>query len=167
MEHENNLNARGCDVCHERPAAVEVTFLVDGERRNGALCERCARIALAQQSGGTDGGQFGGVSGPGPAGGGTSTRQRGGTRQRSKTPALDQFGRDLTAEARAGRIDPVIGRDTEIEQVIEALSRTAQEQRGADRRGGRRQDRDRGGPSPAHLPGRDPGGPAGCARRRA
>ncbi len=123
MEHENNLNAHVCDVCHERPAAVEVTFLVDGERRNGALCERCARIALARQSGGTDGGQFGGFSGPGPAGGGTSTRQRGGTRQRSKTPALDQFGRDLTAEARAGRIDPVIGRDTEIEQVIEALSR--------------------------------------------
>ena len=50
-------------------------------------------------------------------------RQRAGTRQRSKTPALDQFGRDLTAEARAGRIDPVIGRELEIEQVIEALSR--------------------------------------------
>ena len=135
MEFENNLNARVCDVCHERPAAVEVTFLVEGERRNGALCERCARVALAQQ-GGFDGGQFGGgpggaggpgvpgASGPGAARpGDTSTRQRAGTRQRSKTPALDQFGRDLTAEARAGRIDPVIGRDIEIEQVIEALSR--------------------------------------------
>ncbi len=130
MEFENNQNARVCDVCHERPAAVEVTFLVDGERRNGALCERCARVALAQQGGGLDGGQFGG--GPGFSGasgtgagrpGDTSTRQRAGTRQRSKTPALDQFGRDLTAEARAGRIDPVIGREIEIEQVIEALSR--------------------------------------------
>ena len=37
MEFENNQNARVCDVCHELPAAVEVTFLVDGERRNGAF----------------------------------------------------------------------------------------------------------------------------------
>lgn len=42
---------------------------------------------------------------------------------RSATPTLDQFGRDLTVLAREGRIDPVIGRDTEIEQTIEVLSR--------------------------------------------
>jgi ATP-dependent Clp protease ATP-binding subunit ClpC len=42
---------------------------------------------------------------------------------RSVTPTLDQFGRDLTAMAREGRIDPVIGRDMEIEQTIEVLSR--------------------------------------------
>jgi len=42
---------------------------------------------------------------------------------RSATPTLDQFGRDLTALAREGRIDPVIGRDGEIEQTIEVLSR--------------------------------------------
>jgi ATP-dependent Clp protease ATP-binding subunit ClpC len=42
---------------------------------------------------------------------------------RSTTPTLDEFGRDLTAMAREGRIDPVIGRDTEIEQTIEVLSR--------------------------------------------
>ncbi|MBV9049517.1 MAG: ATP-dependent Clp protease ATP-binding subunit, partial [Solirubrobacterales bacterium] len=35
----------------------------------------------------------------------------------------DRFGRDLTGEARAGQIDPVIGREAEIEQVVEALSR--------------------------------------------
>ena len=167
MEHENNLNARGCDVCHERPAAVEVTFLVDGERRNGALCERCARIALAQQSGATDGGQFGGFSGPGPAGGGTSTRQRGGTRQRSKTPALDQFGRDLTAEARAGRIDPVIGRDTEIEQVIEALSRRRKNNAALIGEAGVGKTAIAEGLALRISRGRDPGGPAGCARRRA
>ncbi len=37
--------------------------------------------------------------------------------------ALDEFGRDLTAEAAAGRIDPVIGRDAEIEQAAEILAR--------------------------------------------
>ncbi|MGJ5752253.1 ATP-dependent Clp protease ATP-binding subunit ClpC [Streptomyces puniciscabiei] len=39
------------------------------------------------------------------------------------TPTLDKYGRDLTELARQGRIDPVIGRDTEIEQTIEVLSR--------------------------------------------
>jgi ATP-dependent Clp protease ATP-binding subunit ClpC len=42
---------------------------------------------------------------------------------RSATPTLDEFGRDLTALAREGRVDPVIGRDLEIEQTVEVLSR--------------------------------------------
>jgi ATP-dependent Clp protease ATP-binding subunit ClpB len=37
--------------------------------------------------------------------------------------ALERYGRDLTAEARAGRLDPVIGRDEEIRRVIQVLSR--------------------------------------------
>ena len=44
---------------------------------------------------------------------------------RSSTPTLNEFGRDLTAMAREGRLDPVIGRDGEIEQTIEVLSRRA------------------------------------------
>ncbi len=40
-----------------------------------------------------------------------------------KTPTLDQFGRDLTAMAREGKLDPVIGRGKEIERVIQILSR--------------------------------------------
>ncbi|MGI6123841.1 MAG: ATP-dependent Clp protease ATP-binding subunit [Acetivibrionales bacterium] len=40
-----------------------------------------------------------------------------------ETPTLDQFGRDLTAMVREGKIDPVIGRDKEIERVIQILSR--------------------------------------------
>ncbi|MDG4823963.1 ATP-dependent Clp protease ATP-binding subunit [Asanoa sp. WMMD1127] len=39
------------------------------------------------------------------------------------TPTLDQYGRDLTAMAREGRIDPVIGRGDEIEQCVEVLAR--------------------------------------------
>ncbi|WP_149182878.1 ATP-dependent Clp protease ATP-binding subunit [Streptomyces sp. TRM49041] len=39
------------------------------------------------------------------------------------TPTLDKYGRDLTDLARAGRVDPVIGRELEIEQTIEVLSR--------------------------------------------
>jgi ATP-dependent Clp protease ATP-binding subunit ClpC len=41
----------------------------------------------------------------------------------STTPTLEQYGQDLTALAREGRIDPVIGRGDEIEQTIEVLSR--------------------------------------------
>ncbi|MFD0690660.1 ATP-dependent Clp protease ATP-binding subunit [Actinomadura fibrosa] len=41
----------------------------------------------------------------------------------SSTPTLDEFGRDLTELAREGRVDPVIGREQEIEQTVEVLSR--------------------------------------------
>ena len=50
-------------------------------------------------------------------------RQRTQNGRSSGTPALDRFGRDLSAEAQAGRIDPVIGREDEIAQVVEVLSR--------------------------------------------
>ncbi len=42
---------------------------------------------------------------------------------KSKTPALDSFGRDLTREAMEGHLDPVIGREAEIERVIQVLCR--------------------------------------------
>ena len=44
----------------------------------------------------------------------------------SKTPALDQFTIDLTARARAGQIDPVLGRDYEIRQLVDILMRRRQ-----------------------------------------
>ncbi|MGX1273191.1 ATP-dependent Clp protease ATP-binding subunit [Streptomyces phaeoluteigriseus] len=54
----------------------------------------------------------------------TMPPQAGQERQRpTSTPTLDKYGRDLTDLARKGRIDPVIGRDEEIEQTIEVLSR--------------------------------------------
>jgi ATP-dependent Clp protease ATP-binding subunit ClpC len=53
---------------------------------------------------------------------GTAARQRGAPAE-STTPTLDQYGRDLTEEARAGKLDPVVGRAEEIEQTIEILSR--------------------------------------------
>ena len=49
--------------------------------------------------------------------------QRKGKNGKSKTPTLDEFGRDLTALAKDGKIDPVIGREKEIERVIQILSR--------------------------------------------
>ena len=45
------------------------------------------------------------------------------TRLATKTPTVDQMGMDLTAAARANKLDPVIGRQREIERVIQILSR--------------------------------------------
>ena len=46
-----------------------------------------------------------------------------GREKASSTPTLDQYGRDLTAMAKEGKLDPVIGRETEITRVIQILSR--------------------------------------------
>src|SRR3954452_19339303 len=45
------------------------------------------------------------------------------SRSPKRDSALDEFGRDLTADAAAGRIDPVVGRAEEIEQTVETLAR--------------------------------------------
>jgi ATP-dependent Clp protease ATP-binding subunit ClpC len=45
------------------------------------------------------------------------------TNKKSKTPVLDNFGRDLTEMAEEGKLDPVVGRDKEIERVSQILSR--------------------------------------------
>jgi ATP-dependent Clp protease ATP-binding subunit ClpC len=54
----------------------------------------------------------------------TASGQAGETKKsKSKTPALDSFGRDLTEIARQGKLDPVIGRLREIERIIQILCR--------------------------------------------
>src|SRR5918994_2893452 len=58
-----------------------------------------------------------------PRGGYPRSGGRRRARETSTTPKLDEFGRDLTAEAREGKLDPVIGRADEIDQTIEILSR--------------------------------------------
>src|SRR5882672_4408043 len=56
--------------------------------------------------------------------GGTPSSPGGAEREeRPETPALNQFGRDLTQLARESKLDPVIGREKEIERVIQVLSR--------------------------------------------
>ena len=74
--------------------------------------------------------------------------------------ALKKYARDLTEAARAGKLDPVIGRDEEIRRTIQVLSPPHQEQSRADRRARRRQDRHRRGPRAAHRQRRRAGIPA-------
>jgi len=59
----------------------------------------------------------------GGATGSGSTAAKKPTDPKSKTPVLDNFGRDLTRMAEDGKLDPVVGRETEIERVSQILSR--------------------------------------------
>jgi ATP-dependent Clp protease ATP-binding subunit ClpC len=124
FEPQNLSEQRLCDVCGQRPGVVQVMFAAGGAQRSAVLCEQCARELMArQQEGLVDANPFTDPIEMPTGAGGTGLRQRSEKRQRSGTPALDKFGRDLTADARAGRIDPVIGREAEIEQVVEVLTR--------------------------------------------
>jgi len=64
-----------------------------------------------------------GPEGPERAGGLGSPMSEAQRASKSKTPALDSFGRDLTELARQGKLDPVIGREKEIERTMQILSR--------------------------------------------
>lgn len=55
--------------------------------------------------------------------GGSGAYQRGKGNTKSRTPVLDNFGRDITKLADEGKLDPIIGRETEIERVSQILSR--------------------------------------------
>ena len=106
METPNPRNSAPlCDNCGERPGSVRLVFATEGGNRAGALCDVCAREFFAAAAAAQPGAPQ--AAGETPSG----------------TPALDEFGRDLTADAAAGRIDPVIGRADEIEQTVEILAR--------------------------------------------
>ncbi|MBL6670580.1 MAG: ATP-dependent Clp protease ATP-binding subunit, partial [Flavobacteriaceae bacterium] len=59
----------------------------------------------------------------GRAGGARRSPQRDRGKEKSKTPVLDNFGKDLTKSAAQGKLDPVVGREKEIERVSQILSR--------------------------------------------
>ncbi|MET0769420.1 MAG: ATP-dependent Clp protease ATP-binding subunit, partial [Solirubrobacteraceae bacterium] len=89
-----------------RPGTMRVVASDGTRNRSAAICEVCARELAAGRD-------------PEAAAAAVRRQQDGG----SRTPALDEFGRDLTAEAAEGRIDPVVGRDDEIAQTVEILAR--------------------------------------------
>jgi ATP-dependent Clp protease ATP-binding subunit ClpC len=103
MEKDHNPSNDVCQACRRRPGVVRVLVSSATDRAAAFLCEECADALRREVANG------GAPSMP--------------TAQRPGTPALDEFGRDLTAEAAEGRIDPVIGRDDEIAQTIEILAR--------------------------------------------
>ena len=94
-----------CSVCAQRPGTMHMVVQTGAGRQAAPVCELCARRLMEG------------------FGQGVPQAATAHESSASKTPALDEFGRDLTAEAAAGRIDPVIGRQDEIEQTVEILAR--------------------------------------------
>ena len=132
-----------CERCQTRDARVRLDSLVDGHREQHYYCRQCAEELLAQANGGPSGDSLGGMFGSlfnnsgvfGANGGGfglgagnagrpgsTATAQRE-PNKHSKTPVIDQYGRDLTQEAREGKLDPAAGREREIKRVLTVLGR--------------------------------------------
>jgi len=66
--------------------------------------------------------EFGKEQGKGFSGSGSSSSKKSGE-SKSKTPVLDNFGRDLTKAAEEDKLDPIVGREEEIERVSQVLSR--------------------------------------------
>ncbi len=134
-----------CERCKENDARVRLDSIVNGKRESHYFCRECAEQIMggelnAAQNGASSpdasspfSGLFGSLLGGGTPGaangqpmgfrnGQTATAQRAPDKQ-SKTPTLDQFGRDLTNEAREGKLDPAAGRDREIRRVLTVLGR--------------------------------------------
>ncbi len=96
---------------------------IDVLRQLGLTPERIRRETLraVQQEQSTEGASNANPSKPPAAASGASAALP--KKERPKTPALDQLATDLTGLAEQGKLDPVIGRETEIERVIQVLAR--------------------------------------------
>ncbi|MDD6420374.1 MAG: AAA family ATPase [Lactobacillus delbrueckii] len=125
-----------CQNCHQRQASIHLYTKINGQNKEIDLCQQCYQELRNQQGNQMNNDNFFGdfddlfnalngrsnganrdnnqnPGGPTPGRGGNGGGQS----------LLDQFGTDLTALAKKGKIDPVIGRDREIARVIEILNR--------------------------------------------
>ena len=146
VQYERRLTILICENCHERPASIHLYTTLNGQSREINLCQQCYQELRSNQrnSGNNnmnnDNNEFFGDfdelfnalngnnrnaanNNPNPQdprmqmGGGNGNAGNG------RRSLLDQYGTDLTALAKKGKIDPVIGRDQEIARVIEILNR--------------------------------------------
>lgn len=125
-----------CQNCHQRQASIHLYTKINGQNKEIDLCQQCYQELRNQQGNQMNNDNFFGdfddlfnalngrsnganrdnnqnPGGPTPGRGGNDGGQS----------LLDQFGTDLTALAKKGKVDPVIGRDREIARVIEILNR--------------------------------------------
>ena len=130
-----------CERCQKNPARVRVDQMIDGRRESHFLCQSCVDELMNAmgQMGGFDGQGSQGIPGsdapfgfsananksPSSAANtgnlNTATAER--QAKHSKTPTLDQYGRDLTAEAAEGKLDPAAGRARELRRMVTVLGR--------------------------------------------
>ncbi|NCU17109.1 ATP-dependent Clp protease ATP-binding subunit [Pallidibacillus pasinlerensis] len=122
-----------CQKCHKNNANIHLTLNLNGQQVEYTLCNDCYKQERANFDSSVKNmfnepfsNMFGGFA---DAFGGQETNGQKGVKTKTMQHSrggggfLDQFGKNLTDEAREGKLDPVIGRDKEIEQVIEILNR--------------------------------------------
>ncbi len=125
-----------CQKCHQNESNIQLHVNINGKQQDMYLCSTCF-----QQEKAKIGNSFGGVPNMNGFGGfngfgsiddllkgfaGPENQMNSSVKTENKNGGggfLDQFGRNLTNMAKAGLIDPVIGRDEEIKRVIEILNR--------------------------------------------
>src|SRR5579859_491134 len=122
-----------CERCQKNPAVARIDQIVNGRREAHFLCQSCAEelmgMAMNQVGGADDAGEpagfpFGFNTNKNNAAAGSKNTATAEQRAKySKTPTLDQFGRDLTGEAAEGRLDPAAGRERELRRVVTVLGR--------------------------------------------
>ncbi|MBL0127398.1 MAG: ATP-dependent Clp protease ATP-binding subunit [Flavobacteriales bacterium] len=117
LKDEDNLATRTLHKFHVDYEAVKQeveTILADGGTTRHSPTKPKAQGPQSADDDEEEGGSFSG-------GGGGAQRKQGDSK--SKTPVLDNFGRDLTKMAEDGKLDPIVGREKEIERVSQILSR--------------------------------------------
>ncbi|EEJ75829.1 ATPase family associated with various cellular activities (AAA) [Lactobacillus acidophilus ATCC 4796] len=132
-----------CQNCHQRPAAIHLFTKVNGQSREIDLCQQCYQELRNQQGNlenmnnnneffGDFDDLFNALNGNNNNAANNNNNMKnndprmqmgGGNGGQGGRSLLDQYGTDLTALAKKGKIDPVIGRDKEIARVIEILNR--------------------------------------------
>jgi ATP-dependent Clp protease ATP-binding subunit ClpC len=123
-----------CERCEKNPARVRIDQVVNGRRIQHYLCQECAEELMGMamdQLGNADGADvpnngFGftpNSNAASAAAGGVNTATAERRANNSKTPTLDQYGRDLTNEAAEGKLDPAAGRERELRRMITVLGR--------------------------------------------
>ncbi|GAB3465110.1 ATP-dependent Clp protease ATP-binding subunit [Streptomonospora sediminis] len=99
------------------PEHMLFALAVNGESRIGRMLSEAGITPDSLQAAASSGPAPAGAPGN-PQGGGAGQQQ-----QQTTTPNLDEYGTDVTALAAEGRLDPVMGRESEVEQTIEVLAR--------------------------------------------
>ncbi|API91301.1 ATP-dependent Clp protease ATP-binding subunit ClpE [Virgibacillus pantothenticus] len=118
-----------CQNCKQNEANINVAMQLNNQHMQMQLCNECFRKMQGQMMSGNDffsQSPFSNAYGAFSASGNGSPKMGTRTKQHSRNQGnglLDQLGKNLTDEARAGEIDPVIGRDNEVKRVIETLNR--------------------------------------------
>ncbi|WP_113929002.1 ATP-dependent Clp protease ATP-binding subunit [Bacillus sp. P14.5] len=111
-----------CQNCNEKTAKVNLQFNINGRKKSLFLCQEC--YSQEKELINTGHNPFQNFSGSqGSAGNQQGAPQPAAQKKRQEETFLDQYGRNLTHLAKADLIDPVIGRNDELERMIEVLNR--------------------------------------------